>query len=53
MPLGALLGPPIESDDEDAAQEFEPQEEGENDHEFESDDDEPASKKPYPPLLSL
>ena len=40
MPTSALLGPPIESDEEDAAQEFEPQDEGENDHEIHESSDE-------------
>ena len=40
MPTSALLGPPIESDEEDAAQEFEPQDEGANDHEIHESSDE-------------
>lgn len=40
MTTSALLGPPIESDDEDAAQEFEPDDDEDNDHDIEDDDEE-------------
>lgn len=39
MTTSALLGPPIESDDEDAAQEFEPDDDDENDNDIEDDDE--------------
>ena len=44
MPTSALLGPPIESDDEDAAQEFEPDDDDENDDEIDDDEDEDEGK---------
>lgn len=46
MPTSALLGPPIDSDPEDEAEDFEPgEDEPDVDIEDEEDADEPAAKK--------
>ena len=44
MPTSTLLGPPIESDDEDAAQDFEPDEDEEDDHDIDDSEEEDEGK---------
>ena len=44
MPTSALLGPPIESDEEDEAQDFEPDDDEENDHEIDDSEEDDEGK---------